>query len=358
MTKGKVTRRRFVSAARQLFFAILLAGCIADAPTPAAPPQSTPTGAWYQLMFTDPEATAKLDNPRGGIPDALIATFNAARQTIDVAVYEIDWRPLADALIAAHQRGVRVRVVTDSDYLDEEAAQAIVEAGIPVVGDERSPFMHNKFVVVDSAVVWAGSMNFTRNDAYRNDNNMIEILSSQLARNYTAQFERMFVEQRFAPAVTPPHPTLTLNGTLIENYFSPDTGVADKILDVLQTARASIHFLAFSFTRQDFTDAMIERAQAGVTVQGVFEKRQVSAGADQAWQALTGAGLDVRLDGNAYTMHNKVIIVDGQIVITGSYNFSANAEEQNDENILIIHHAEIAAAYEQAWQRVWLQASP
>src|SRR6185436_12613728 len=95
------------------------------------------------------------------------------------------------------------------------------------------------------------------------------------------------------------------------------------------------------------------KAQAGVTVQGVFEKRQIAAGSDQAWNALTGAGIAVRQDGNSFTMHNKVIIVDGQIVVTGSYNFTKAAEESNDENVLIIHNSEIAAAYMNEWKEVW-----
>ena len=81
--------------------------------------------------------------------------------------------------------------------------------------------------------------------------------------------------------------------------------------------------------------------------------RQIAAGADQAWNALTGAGVEVRQDGNSFTMHNKVIVVDGQIVVTGSYNFTKAAEESNDENVLIIHNPEIAAAYTTEWREVW-----
>ena len=196
-------------------------------------------------------------------------------------------------------------------------------------------------------------MNFTINDAYKNNNSMMEITSSRLAQNYTAKFEQLFEQHEFGRAFTTPNPVLTLSGTEVENYFSPDSGVAAAILEELEAARSSIYFMAFTFTRTDFTDVMIAKAQNGVTVQGVFESRQISAGADAAWNALTGAGLDVRKDGNSRTMHHKVIIVDGQTVVMGSYNFSKNAEEQNDENILIIHNADIAAAYMAEWQKVW-----
>lgn len=327
------------------------------APAPVAETPAPGPGNWYELYFTDPDTTAGLENPAGGAPSAVIASFAAARTSLDVAVYEIDLLAYADALAQAQARGVRVRVVTDSDYLAEKATQALRAAGIPVVDDRRDSFMHNKFVVIDGAAVWTGSMNFTFNDAYRNNNNFLLIHSTRLAENYTAQFERMFTDQVFDQAVAPPHPAVNLSGTLVETYFSPDGGTAAKVLDALNAAQTSLQFMAFAFTRADFAEALVAKAQAGVSVRGVFERRQVEAGADSAWKTLQAAGLDVRLDGNPYVLHHKVFIIDEQIVVLGSYNFSRNAEESNAENLLIIHNAEIAAAYAQEWEKVWDKAS-
>ncbi len=327
--------------------------------TPPPPIGATPTSqTWYSLYFSDPASTASLDHPTGGIPDKVAASFAAAQKTLDVAVYEFDLPTLSEALIAADQRGVRVRLVTDTDSLGEQPIKDLIAAGIPVVDDQRSAIMHDKFVVIDSSIVWTGSMNFTANDAYRNNNSFMEIASTRLAQNYTTEFEEMFTRHEFGPTSTAdtPNPSVTLNGTLIENYFSPDDGVAAHILDLLNAAKSSIYFMAFSFTRTDFADALIERAKAGVAVQGVFETRQVAAGGDAAWNALTAAGLDVRQDGNPYNLHSKVFIIDQQIVVMGSYNFSRNAEESNDENVLILHSPEIAAAYYAEWLKVWAVA--
>jgi phosphatidylserine/phosphatidylglycerophosphate/cardiolipin synthase-like enzyme len=325
--------------------------------TPIAPPASD---SWYDLYFTDPAATADLDDPAGGIPDAIAASLAEAQNTIDVAVYEFDLRTLSEALAAAAQRGVSVRVVTDSDSLVEQTFLDLLAANIPVVDDQRSALMHDKFVVIDGATVWTGSMNFTRNDAYRNNNNFIQIRSTRLAENYAAEFEEMFTRREFGPTSTAdtPRATLTINDTFVENYFAPDDGAALHIEDALKAARVSVHFMAFSFTRTDFADALIQRAQAGVTVQGVFEKRQIAAGGDAAWNALRGAGLDVRQDGNPFNLHSKVFVIDQQVVVTGSYNFSRNAEENNDENVLIVYNPQIAAAYFAEWQKVWTEAEP
>jgi phosphatidylserine/phosphatidylglycerophosphate/cardiolipin synthase-like enzyme len=326
-------------------------------PTPVVEP-TQPAGRWYQLHFTDPATTANADNPTGGIPAAIIRSFDQAQRSIDVAIYEIDYQPFAEALIAAHERGVAVRVVTDSDYRDEKPVKAIARAGIPVAEDKRDAFMHHKFAVLDGARVWSGSMNFTFSDSYRNNNSMLLIESATLAENYSAQFERLFEQQNFEQAGAAPSPAISLGGALVENYFSPNGGVAGHILDVLRSARRSVRFMAFAFTRNDFAEVLIEKVGRGVTVQGVFERRQLEAGADGAWNTLRRAGLDVRRDGNPYNLHSKVFIVDEQIVVVGSYNFSRNAEEFNNENVLIIHDPEIAAAYTAEWQKVWTLAEP
>jgi phosphatidylserine/phosphatidylglycerophosphate/cardiolipin synthase-like enzyme len=327
------------------------------APTAAA--VSAVPGA-YRLLFTTPQQTAGLDNPTGGIPAEVAATMDAAQKTLDVAVYEFDLPVLAEAMIRAEQRGVRVRLVTDTDSMEEDVVQRVADAGIPVTDDGRAAIMHDKFVVIDGAAVWTGSMNFTRNDAYRNDNNFIYLPSAALAANYTAEFKEMFAGHDFGPTspANTPNPAVDLGGMRIENYFAPEDHPARQILQVLDSARQSIYFLAFSFTRQDFAEKLLEKAGAGVTVQGVFETRQIAAGSDQAWALLTQGGLaaNVRQDGNRFTMHDKVFIVDEATVITGSYNFTRNAEESNDENVVILHSPEIAQAYFVEWQRIWAQA--
>lgn len=339
----------------------LLTGQGQATPTPIVEPGGG-GDSWYRLYFTDPTVTGQLDEPTGGIPEQVAASMDTAQKTLDVVVYEFNWEPLAEAMIRAADRGVKVRLVTDTDTLNDEEGKQIVaqlkKAGIPVVDDQRSAIMHDKFVIVDGSVLWTGSMNFTINDGYKNNNSFMEIRSTRLAENYAAKFEQMFTRKEFGETLVAPNETVTISGTQLENYFSPDAGVAAAILEELQAAKKSIYFMAFTFTREDMANVLVDKAQAGLTIQGVFETRQVSAGADQAWNRLTQANLDVRQDGNPRTMHHKVFIIDGETVVMGSYNFTKAAEESNDENILIIHNADIAAAYFVEWQKVWAVAKP
>jgi len=255
---------------------------------------------------------------------------------------------------------VVVRMVMDSDNMDNQEVQQIVDAGIPIIGDQREGLMHDKFIVIDRSEVWTGSMNYTISGAYADNNNLISIRSTQIAEKYTTKFNEMFEKNLFGPdtrAVTT-NPSLTVDGTQIETYFSPEDGIAAQLLALLQDAQDSIFFMAFSFTANDLGDVIRQRAAAGLTVAGVMDDEQINSNQGTEYDSFKNAGLDVRRDGNAGQMHHKVIIIDRSIVITGSYNFSESAEERNDENVVVIHNVEAAAQYLAEFQRVFEQAQP
>ena len=125
------------------------------------------------------------------------------------------------------------------------------------------------------------------------------------------------MENLFGPDKPPsfPIPKLTKDGIPVLIYFSPEDKVASRIVDLLQGAQESIHFLAYSFTSNDIGDAMLERAHSGVTVTGVMDDTQVKASQGTEYDPFLQAGLDVSLDGNQNgLMHHKLIIIDHRIL--------------------------------------------
>lgn len=307
-------------------------------------PQAEPEG-WIGVYFTNPEG-ASASTLSGG-PDAkLAAAIDGATQSVDVAAQEIDLWSIRDALIEAHDRGIQVRVVTETDYAANPEIQALTLAGIPLRGDERQALMHNKFAVIDKEQVWTGSMNLTVNGAYRNNNNLLRIESSELADKFTEEFEEMFSEDRFGALSWPDaaQKVTTSDGVEIEVWFSPDMRVGDRIRALILGATESVHVMAFNLTLDTISDAILSRAAGGVEVLGLFDADQMqNQGSDIA--RLEELGVDITLDGNPRKMHHKVIVIDESIVITGSHNFSRNAEEKNDENVLIIYSPELAEEY-------------
>jgi phosphatidylserine/phosphatidylglycerophosphate/cardiolipin synthase-like enzyme len=275
-----------------------------------------------------------------------------------MAIYRLDLWSLRDALTDAHQRGVAVRLVVEGAHQTAPEIESLIARKIPVVADDRDPLMHHKFTVIDGFEVWTGSMNYTINGAYRNDNNMVRIFSHEIAENFTQEFEEMFVEGRFGglSRADTPHPVSILDEKRVEVYFSPDDGVEVQLERIIGEAKQSIQVMAFSITSDALGEALMEAAQRGVEVSVVIERDQAANAGSEVGRLIT-ASVDLRLDTNPDSMHHKVIIVDEAVVVTGSYNFSRSAEESNDENIVILHSKEAATEYLVEFKRIFGRAT-
>jgi phosphatidylserine/phosphatidylglycerophosphate/cardiolipin synthase-like enzyme len=314
-------------------------------------------GAWYELYFTDP-ASPLASQATGGVDGPLVEAIDAARLSIDVAAYSLGLNSVRNALLRAHDRGVTVRIVMETGNMDRSDPQILMEAGVPIVGDNSDGLMHNKFMVVDRTEVWLGSLNFTDSGTYEDNNNLMRIHSTEMAENFIKEFEEMFLDNRFGENVASetPHPIVTIDETRIDVFFSPDDGVLSALIPLLNSAEQSIHFLAFSFTSNELGDIVRAKAEAGLTVAGVMDKEQSSSNQGTEFDPFQQAELDVLIDGIDGQMHHKLIIVDEKIVAFGSYNFSKSAEERNDENLLIVYDADIAEQFILEFGRVWKQA--
>jgi phosphatidylserine/phosphatidylglycerophosphate/cardiolipin synthase-like enzyme len=134
-------------------------------------------------------------------------------------------------------------------------------------------------------------------------------------------------------------------------YFSPRGGCENQVINWISKANSSIHVLIYSFTLDSVGNALIEAFDRYIEVKIVFEKGQI--GQSSEYQRLRHSAVDVRNDTNPSYMHDKIMIVDGKIVLTGSFNWSNNAENENNENLLIITSTSLATTYENEFQKIW-----
>jgi phosphatidylserine/phosphatidylglycerophosphate/cardiolipin synthase-like enzyme len=312
---------------------------------------------WLEIYFTNPDSPLA-SQETGGLDEVLVSALDSARLSVDLAVYSFSLRNVRDALIRAHERGTQVRVVMESDNQDNSALQAILEAGIPVLGDRREGLMHDKFLIIDRSEVFLGSMNYTYSGVYTDNNALIRIRSEELAENYLTEFNEMFEADNFGSdsGSQTPHPEIEIEGTRIEALYSPEDGIPDHLLSILRKAQESIYFMAFSFTDDELGDAIRSRAAKDILVGGVMDASQVNFNIGTEYDLFKQADLNVFLDGNEGQMHHKTMIVDEEIVITGSYNFTRSAATRNDENLLIIYDPQIADFFIQEFQRIYSQA--
>ena len=329
--------------------------------------QSETGGAsdWYELYMTDPPQDYDPAHFSGEIPEALIAKINSAQRSIDIAAFEFNLDPVADALIAAHNRGVAVRWFTDDEHGietdDEEGRgqfQRLREAGIPVRDDQRNGLMHNKFIIFDEKSVWTGSTNLTINGIFRNNNNVLFFDSPQIAARYEREFNELWRGHSGAESRSTVHrQTAILDKTPVFVMFAPEDDAMDYLLPLVKGAEESVHFMAFAFTHDELGEELLKKSRRGLDVRGVFETRNTNDPYSEIHR-LGCAGVGVREDGNSGTMHHKVFIIDDKIVVTGSFNFSNSANQTNDENMVFLNNDAIAAQYEQEFREVWDEARP
>lgn len=320
---------------------------------PAAPAD------WYEIYFTNPTCPPE-DERVGGLDEDIASDMLSAEVRVDVAAYDLDAEPIVQALIELEARGVEVRVVTDTDNASLSSINRLRRNGISVQEDKRSALMHNKFVVIDGRIVWLGSMNFTTNGVYCNNNNIVRINSPRLAANYTAEMDEMYGDNLFGPdsPQNTPNESLSIGGIEVENYFGSEKEIGLIISRRVARAESEILFMAFSFTDEQIGEALLGRADAGVIVRGVFER----VGSNTPFSYYTPlaqarlANVAVLTDGNPQVMHHKVFIIDQSTVILGSFNFSDNANRRNDENVLIVHDPAFAGYFIEEFETVWAEA--
>jgi phosphatidylserine/phosphatidylglycerophosphate/cardiolipin synthase-like enzyme len=235
------------------------------------------------------------------------------------------------------------------------------DQGIEVVGDMSNASMHNKFTVIDGKEVWTGSLNYTAQGSYEDNNVVLHVRSREFAQNYTAEFEEMFKKKSFganSPAKTP-FTNLEIDDIPVEVYFSPEDNngdVAGRIMELVSSAQQDVRVLAYSLTLDDLANALIDRQEAGVDISGVFEEEQVRSNQGGEFCYLFNEGVPVRLDGNPGLMHTKALVVDDEWVILGSYNFTGNANRRNDENLVIVRDRALAQQMLAEFERIWDEA--
>ena len=331
---------------------------------PISQPETAPSGGdWWQVYFTDPVNINNPDDLSGSLAEQLIKLINNAEYSIHIASFEFNLTPVAEALIEARNRGVDVRWVTDDEHgreADEEEGHGqfllMEQDGIEIRDDARSGLMHNKFWIFDDQIVWTGSTNITKNGNFRNNNNAVVIESADVAAIYEREFQELWDgEFGVKSTSTVELQEAMVDGTPILVLFGAEDDVISKLIPLVESAQKNIRFMAFSFTHDDLGAAVLDRLLDDVDVMGIFERR----GSETKHSELTSlycVGALVNQDGNPGTFHHKAFVIDEEIVITGSFNFSNNANKSNDENVIVMINKDIAQLYLQEFDRRWAES--
>jgi phosphatidylserine/phosphatidylglycerophosphate/cardiolipin synthase-like enzyme len=168
------------------------------------------TAAWVPAIRTHlekPIVSGQVEtffSPRGGCTDAIIRTIASARKSIHVQAYSFTSAPIAQALVAAHRRGVKTEVILDSSQKSEKYTEAdfLTRAGVPTFIDSAHAIAHNKLMIIDEMTVVTGSFNFTKSAEERNAENVLILHQTpELAQKYLSNWR---AHQRHSPAYPRP----------------------------------------------------------------------------------------------------------------------------------------------------------
>lgn len=301
----------------------------------------------------------------------IINRINAAQVSIDCSIYNINRTTIVAALTAAHERGVVVRYVADNETAN--LALQNPTPPFPVIRGNSEGLMHNKFFVFDAedndnSWVMSGSTNMTANNIAEDYNNTIFIQDKALAQAYTLEFEEMWgtdgpspgiFNVKFGPDKTnnTPH-TFLINDILVESYFSPSDNTTIGIAQAIESADSDLQFALLVFTNNELGNAVVSEYNDGVVVRGIID--QVNSQGSE-FDYLLSQGVNVTEDNTTVQTHHKYCIIDAYDVdsdpqvVLGSHNWSAGAENSNDENTLIVHDANVTNIYLQEFEARWCE---
>ncbi len=312
------------------------------------------------------------------IDDTLVAYIERAKESIDFTIYNFNNNNISNisaALNAAHKRGVKVRIITCGTA--NNLGQKDLDADVPKMESPavRDGIMHNKFIVFDAhsadpdvPLVWTGATNFTDGQINTDPNNVIIIQDQTLAKAYELEFNEMWGSETLVPDPSKalygafkkdntPH-EFVIGGKKVECYFSPSDGTNQKLIDAITSADNDLSIASMLITRSDLAYAIRDSKAKGVAVNILTNNKGDNT--DLVNSILTEALGVQHFVFNGFVegiMHHKYAVIDQDkpgsdpILITGSHNWSASANDRNDENTLIIHDATIANIYYQ--QFVW-----
>ena len=143
---------------------------------------------------------------------------------------------------------------------------------------------------------------------------------------------------------------LVLSNTPVQICFSPKGGCTEAIVKEISHAKSEIDIQAYSFTSVPIAKALVDAHKRGIKVEAILDKSQKKEKYTSA-TFLNNSGNPTYIDSKHAIAHNKIMIIDKEIVITGSFNFTKAAEEKNAENLLIIRNKKLAETYMNNWNR-------
>ena len=279
----------------------------------------------------------------------IIKEIDSCNKTIDLALYSIgEQKEIVDALRRAKARGVKIRSVVDySKNISEIYPETVKFADeFDSRFDKTEILMHNKIFIFDDKRVLVGSTNISSTDSGGyNANISIIFNSAQIASYYKTEINQM-LEGKFSKRKTEFSPlNVELGNFKIRIFLLPKSNAnSDYIIPAIQNSNNEILVSAFYLTDKNIISELILARKRGVKVYILLDALGASNFKNRILQ-LRNNNIPTKIENWGGKNHEKTILIDNKILITGSSNFSVNGLYKNDENITVIENCEVASFY-------------
>jgi len=311
-------------------------------------------------IFMGPKKLGATDD----LEDVIVSFIDGAKRSLDVAVQELESLPITEALIRARKRRIVVKVVLERSYLSVKRAinkpfdiggqnetnrqlhDAILRANVNVHTDFNPQIFHQKFIIRDgskpNAAVLTGSTNFTPTGTDSNLNHVVIVHNKEVAKIYRREFAEIMKGHfgKINEGHDPLPPEVNVSGIRVKVLFAPDHNPEMEIMKQMLKARKRIDFAIFTFSESSgIDDTMISLCRGEtVKISGALDG-PASAQKWSAAKAVAKAGAElysVPHTKDLNKLHHKLMVIDEQVIIAGSFNYTGPATRLNDENIMII----------------------
>lgn len=309
----------------------------------------------------------------------ILKSINNCTDYLDVAVYAFSLQDVAEAIVKAAQRGVRVRVLINQSHVFSKRSPEIQylldnKVNMRILrGTGQWGIMHNKIGIFDGKMVKFGSFNWTNAADQNNFENAIFNTEPYVIAGYQNYFNWMWSKTRsvgdgplegdvawgsYGPPPSDPKPSLNFNGALFPRYtFSPVGGCESAVVGAINLSQKSVYICMYSLFSQNVADALLKAKKRGVDVRIVMDRLQ--AGSSPLTDFFIKNKFNFKWT-NGYSgrgvMHHKFGIFDGKLVNTGSFNWSGSAENNNLENGYFTAYPQDVTAFTQEFNKVFARA--
>ncbi len=292
--------------------------------------------------------------------EVIVKFIGGAQKRLEIAVQELDDPAIADAILDARARGLIVSVVLELDYLratrrrskpkvpggkleiKRELQNQLLRSAIRVNSDFNPDLFHQKFIVRDRTSLLTGSTNFTTTGVEKNLNHIVIVHDERVAKLYAREYKEIRQGHfgKLNEGHDPAPRDFEVSKIPVRVLFAPDHAPEMEIMKQMAKAKKRVDFAIFTFSQSSgIDDQMLLLRNANITVEGALDRLM----ANQRWAAsrpLQKEGVKLSIVPKTGTgvgkLHHKLMVIDEQVIVAGSFNYTGPANRVNDENIIIL----------------------